>query len=60
MNRSRLIRLEEKLRPPPNYHRIDPETGWNILGGGPGASGVLFTPPVSRPDEWIAAGKTQS
>lgn len=60
MNRSRLVRLEERLKPAPRYHRVDPDTGWNILGGGPGASGVLFTPPVSRSDDWLAAGENRS
>jgi hypothetical protein len=58
MNRSRLTRLEENFRPAESSFRVDPETGWNIIGGGKGSAGVLYTPPISSPDEWLAAGET--
>lgn len=57
MIRSRLIKLEGKLKPVESRHSIDTETGWHMIGGGKGAAGILFCPPVLSPEAWLAAGR---
>lgn len=55
MNRSRLTRLEEKMKPIPLCHYID-DKGWHVVGGGKGATGVLYAPPILSKEEWQAGG----
>lgn len=56
MNRARILKLEEKLRPVATCRQID-EYGWHLIGGGLRAAGVLRVPPQMTEDEWTRAGK---
>ena len=59
MNKVRLVRLEEKLRPQVGCRRVDPITGWITIGGGKGATGVLCVPPNHTADQWAAAKRIE-
>ena len=52
----RLAAMEKMMVKAESFFRIDPVTGWFVIGGGKKAAGCLFTPPVLSPDEWLAAG----
>lgn len=55
MNRARLTRMEEKMKPIPPCRYID-DKGWHVIGGGKGSAGVLYAPPILSKDEWLAEG----
>ena len=55
--RNRVKRLIEQTQAPESYHRTDESTGWSIVGGGPGASGVLFVPQIATEEEWLSHRK---
>ena len=51
MNRARILKLEEKMKPVAPLYRVAVD-GWRLVGGGPGASGVLRVPPRLTVEEW--------
>ena len=55
--KARLQTLEKMMVKSEALFRIDSE-GWQILGGGKRAAGVLRVPPRMSETEWLAAGNT--
>lgn len=54
----RLSNMEKMMIRPEGAFRVDPVTGWFIVGGGVKKHGCLFTPPVSSPEQWLSDGNT--